>query len=181
MLTLFILSWDHPADSSDVIFDLQQWRAGKNQSLNISPLIFFWHLQRRKQNERNPLRVRSWWELKGLKYHHDFSDFFFSFLTCPTSQLFLLSIEICSVHEQSLGPYFYIECCNSSKPRVPVLSLSLCECALHTTQCSCSLDRWARGWPFQFCCLPWESALEPNRLYCLEIFPVAQHKLSLSV
>lgn len=39
--------------------------------MKVSPFIFVfvYDSQGRKQDKRNLLRVRSWWELKGLGYH----------------------------------------------------------------------------------------------------------------
>lgn len=64
--------------------------------------------------------------------------FFFSFLSfflsCPTSQLFLLSVEICTVCKQMLGPVFTQNFCNSSTPGVLVLSSLLVRaCSPHHT------------------------------------------------
>lgn len=106
MWTHLILTWDHPADFSDVILDLQQWRAGKNQSLNI---CFFLSLAKEKGRQEKPTQGEIMMELKVLKYHQDISGLYFGFHTCPRSQLFLLLIETCSVSMQMLGPCFYTE------------------------------------------------------------------------
>lgn len=50
--------------------------------MKVSPFIFVfvYNSQGRNQDKRNLLRVRSWWELKGLGYHSHLSGFFLAFL-----------------------------------------------------------------------------------------------------